>query len=105
MSVGGLKRREHQVKARYQVKANPLLTLDQLVEQEKPVGLTELRCAQRALADRYSFVGVLERQEETICQLTRALGLQPGAYKPTPKAVRRCAWGIDVCIYMYNIYM
>ena len=60
-------------------------------EQEKPIGLAELRCAQRALADKYSFVGVLEHQDESICQLTRSLGLQPGPYRPTPKAVHSYA--------------
>jgi hypothetical protein len=58
-------------------------------EQEAAVGLAELRCAQRSLANHYSFVGILEEQSETVCQLTHALGLRPGPYAPTPKAVQR----------------
>jgi len=34
------------------------LTRDLLPEQEKPIGLTELRCTQRALADRYIYMYV-----------------------------------------------
>jgi hypothetical protein len=60
-------------------------------EQEASIGLAELRCAQRSLASHYSFVGILEEQAETVCQLTHSLGLRPGAYAPTPRAVHRCA--------------
>eukprot|EP00962_Isochrysis_galbana_P037718 scaffold13249_cov118-Isochrysis_galbana.AAC.10 len=58
-------------------------------EQEAAIGLAELRCAQRSLANHYSFVGILEEQAETVCQLTHSLGLRPGPYAPTPRAVHR----------------
>jgi hypothetical protein len=60
-------------------------------EQESSIGLAELRCAQRSLSNHYSFVGILEEQAETVCQLTHSLGLRPGAYAPTPRSVHRCA--------------
>lgn len=46
-------------------------------EQEAPVGLEELRCAERSLLHHYSYVGLLEQYEASLCLLQHELGIRP----------------------------
>ena len=46
-------------------------------EQEKRIGGVELRCAERSLANHYSFIGLLERPSESLCLLSKQMGMRP----------------------------
>ena len=64
-------------------------------EQEGQVGGSELRCAQRSLANHYSFIGLLEHAEESMCLLGKQLGLRPHDFKYEDRKVHGYAPPLD----------
>ena len=57
--------------------ATRMICGDKVYEQEAPIGARELECARSRLQHDFSFVGVLERNGESMCALAHLMGVHP----------------------------